>query len=63
MAAHKTSAVADEPIDVLFALHPKFDFLDFAGPLEVFTSAQHDPKDECEWFPHIATVNIQGNRC
>lgn len=49
MAAHKTSAVADEPIDVLFALHPKFDLLDFAGPMEVFTSAQHDPKDECKW--------------
>jgi transcriptional regulator GlxA family with amidase domain len=48
MAAHKTSAVSDEPIDVLFALHPKFDLLDFAGPMEVFTSAQHDPKDECK---------------
>ncbi|KAG6117679.1 hypothetical protein E4U13_000905 [Claviceps humidiphila] len=46
MAAQKTSAVSDEPIDVLFALHPKFDLLDFAGPLEVFTSALHDAKDE-----------------
>lgn len=49
MAAQKTSAVSDEPIDVLFALHPKFDLLDFAGPLEVFTSALHDAKDESEW--------------
>ncbi|KAG5949180.1 hypothetical protein E4U53_006009 [Claviceps sorghi] len=46
MAAHKTSAVSDEPIDVLFALHPKFNLLDFAGPLEIFTSAKHDAKDE-----------------
>ncbi|KAG8411671.1 hypothetical protein J3459_016335 [Metarhizium acridum] len=46
MAAHKTSAVADEPIEVLFALHNKFDLLDLAGPMEVFTTAQHDPKDE-----------------
>ncbi|KHN97951.1 ThiJ/PfpI family protein [Metarhizium album ARSEF 1941] len=46
MAAHKTSAVADEPIEVLVALHNKFDILDFAGPMEVFTTAQHDPKDE-----------------
>jgi transcriptional regulator GlxA family with amidase domain len=45
MAANKTSAVADEPIDVLFALHPKFDLLDFAGPAEVFTTALHDFKD------------------
>ncbi|KYK59585.1 ThiJ/PfpI family protein [Drechmeria coniospora] len=46
MAANKSSAVADqEPIDVLFALHPKFDMLDFAGPLEVVTSALFNPKD------------------
>ncbi|GJN67077.1 ThiJ/PfpI family protein [Purpureocillium lilacinum] len=46
MAANKTSAVADEPVDVLFALHPKFDMLDFAGPLEVLTTACHDFKDQ-----------------
>lgn len=52
MAASKTSAVVDEePIDVLFALHPKFDLLDFAGPLEVFTTAAHDFKDECKHNP------------
>ncbi|QUC20667.1 uncharacterized protein UV8b_04908 [Ustilaginoidea virens] len=45
MAAHKTSAVADEPIHVLFALHPKFDLLDLSGPLKVFTTALHDAKD------------------
>lgn len=43
--AAKTSAVADEPIDVLFALHPKFNLLDLAGPLEVLTTALHDSKD------------------
>ncbi|KAL1861318.1 hypothetical protein Daus18300_008994 [Diaporthe australafricana] len=44
--ASKTSAVADnEPVDVLFALHDKFDFLDFAGPLEVLTTALHDIND------------------
>ncbi|KAK3990071.1 class I glutamine amidotransferase-like protein [Cladorrhinum sp. PSN332] len=43
--AHKSSAVADEPIDVLFALHPNFNLLDFAGPLEVLTSALHDKND------------------
>lgn len=52
MAANKSSAVADqEPIDVLFALHPKFDLLDFAGPLEVITTAAHDFKDDCELYP------------
>lgn len=37
--------MADEPIDVLFALHPKFNLLDFAGPLEVLTTALHDASD------------------
>ncbi|KAM0255856.1 hypothetical protein ACHAQJ_005361 [Trichoderma viride] len=46
MAANKTSAIADqEPVDVLFALHPGFDMLDFAGPLAAFYQAQHDPTD------------------
>ncbi|KEZ41174.1 hypothetical protein SAPIO_CDS7254 [Scedosporium apiospermum] len=47
MAAHKTSAVVDEnePLEVLFALHPKFDLLDWAGPWEVFHSALHDVND------------------
>lgn len=44
--ASKTSAVADEPVDVLFALHPKFNLLDFAGPLEVITTALHDANDK-----------------
>ncbi|KAK0715763.1 putative amidotransferase-domain-containing protein [Lasiosphaeris hirsuta] len=43
--ANKTSAVSDEPVDVLFALHPKFNLLDFAGPLEVLTTALHDASD------------------
>lgn len=47
--ASKTSAVADEPIEVLFALHPKFNLLDFAGPLEVLTTAQHDAQDPSEF--------------
>lgn len=41
--ASKTSAVADaEPVDVLFALHDKFNVLEFAGPLQVLTQALHD---------------------
>jgi len=44
--ASKTSAVADEPVDVLFALHPKFNLMDFAGPLEVITTALHDANDK-----------------
>ncbi|KAK7409554.1 hypothetical protein QQX98_008275 [Neonectria punicea] len=46
MSAHKSSAVADqEPLDILFAVHEKFDLLDFAGALEVFNTACHDLKD------------------
>jgi transcriptional regulator GlxA family with amidase domain len=66
--ASKTSAVADEPIDVLFALHPKFNLLDFAGPLEVLTSALHDAQDPSEFAtdssllqpPHVARLRGRG---
>ncbi|TKA77840.1 hypothetical protein B0A49_01448 [Cryomyces minteri] len=34
-----------EVIKVLFTLHPGMDALDFVGPLEVLTWAQHDVKD------------------
>lgn len=44
--ASKSSAVADqEPIEVLVALHDKFELLDFAGPVETLTHALHDVKD------------------
>ncbi|KAI2624733.1 class I glutamine amidotransferase-like protein [Xylaria nigripes] len=43
---NKTSAVSDAPIEVLFALHEKFNLMDFAGPLEVLTSAFHDKNDK-----------------
>ncbi|KAK3364805.1 hypothetical protein B0T24DRAFT_712080 [Lasiosphaeria ovina] len=46
--ASKTSAVSDEPIDVLFARQSGFNLLDFAGPLEVLTTAQHDFNDAWE---------------
>ncbi len=49
--ASKTSAVADEPIEVLIALHDKFDILDFAGPLEVLSTALHDAKDKGAHLP------------
>ncbi len=60
MAANKTSAVADEPVDVLFALHPKFDMLDFAGPLEVLTTACHDFKDQCTCYPAVLAAAAIG---
>ena len=44
--ATKTSAVADEPVDVLFALHDKFNILDFAGPLEALNIACHDGSEK-----------------
>ncbi|KAJ9138942.1 ThiJ/PfpI family protein [Pleurostoma richardsiae] len=44
--ASKTSAVADQdPIDVLFVLHEKFNLMDFAGPCEVFSHVLHDLND------------------
>jgi transcriptional regulator GlxA family with amidase domain len=43
-----TKAAAEEPVEVLFALHPKFNLMDFAGPLEVLTTAQHVANDPCK---------------
>lgn len=34
-----------EPVKVLITMHDKMDLLDFAGPLEAFSTAKHDPKD------------------
>lgn len=34
MAANKSSAISDEPIEVLFVLQEKFNLMDFAGPFE-----------------------------
>lgn len=42
-------AATDFPvINVLFALHPGVDALDFTGPLEVLSQAQHNKEDECK---------------
>ncbi|RFU72242.1 hypothetical protein TARUN_10022 [Trichoderma arundinaceum] len=60
MAANKTSAIADqEPVDVLFALHPGFDMLDFAGPLAAFSQAQHDPADSSTKAFEVTLVGIE----
>lgn len=45
MAANKSSAISDEPIEVLFVLQEKFNLLDFAGPFEALTWAQHNKDD------------------
>ncbi|KAI0150393.1 ThiJ/PfpI family protein [Xylariaceae sp. FL1272] len=41
-----TKASPEEPVEVLFVLHDKFNLMDFAGPLEVLASALHDKNDE-----------------
>ena len=55
--ASKTSAVADqEPIEVLIALHDKFELMDFAGPVETLMHALHDVKDPGMIATSIAPV-------
>lgn len=44
--ASKTSAVSEDPIEVLFVLHNKFDLLDFAGPFEVLSQARQKNDDD-----------------
>lgn len=34
-----------EPLKVLITLHDQMDSMDVIGPLEVFSTAQHDPKN------------------
>lgn len=38
--------MAEEPIEVLVALHEKFNLMDFAGPVEAFSQTLHDLKDK-----------------
>ena len=64
----KMSAIADGTGDgptplirVLIALHPGFDTLDVAGPVEVMGLARHDFKDECKTSP--TPVAILLTRC
>ena len=57
--AAKTSAVADQdPVDVLIALHSKFDLLDFAGPMEVLATALHENDDPCEYDSTIYLFSL-----
>lgn len=58
MSAQKSSAVGDEPIDVLVALQPKFDLLDLAGPVEAFTTALHDFKDLSKFQISLCPVSV-----
>lgn len=46
MSAIAESGDAHEPIKVLFTLHKDMDALDFVGPLEVLTKAQHSIHDD-----------------
>ena len=46
----KMSAIVEEPefmepLKVLITLHDQMDSMDVIGPLEVFSTAQHDPKN------------------
>lgn len=50
MAANAGAADSDPVVDILFALHDKFDFMDFAGPLEVVTTALHNINDACMYL-------------
>lgn len=42
---------AAEPVKVLITLHEGMTAMDAIGPLEVFTRAQHNPKDPGVLFP------------
>ena len=59
------SAIAETPdgpvplIQVLFTLHPGFDTLDFAGPLDVFSWARHNIKDPSNDLLFSITMSLR----
>lgn len=53
--------MADEPIEVLFALQPNFDLLDMAGPMEALSTALHDQKDKSEYLPYLPSWKLLGS--
>jgi hypothetical protein len=44
-------------IKVLFTLHAGMDAMDFIGPLEVLSSAQHNINDPCELTDRSQALN------
>jgi hypothetical protein len=60
----KMSAIQEETdgpapvLRVLFALFPKFNTLDVAGPLEVLNWARHNPSDACELLNQLRTTSF-----
>lgn len=59
MASKATAAADNEPVDVLFALHEKFNVLDFAGPLEVLSSALHDINNQSMKFNSLGASFVR----
>lgn len=53
-AIYEEPDAAMEPVKVLITFHEGMDVMDVAGPLEVFSHAQHDSKN-----PGMAAHNIQ----
>lgn len=52
MSAITEGGDAHEMINVLFTLHSGMNALDFVGPLEVLSYAQHNPNDSGNLPPH-----------
>lgn len=46
-AVEESSNEPAKIINVLVALHPGFDLLDYSGPYEFLHDALHNPKDRC----------------
>ena len=49
-AIYEEPDAANEPVKVLITLHNGMDTLEVAGPLEVFSQAQHNAKDSGKRF-------------
>lgn len=51
----------NEPVKVLITMHEGMDAMDAIGPLEVFTSAQHNAKDPGEFTNAVSKPLLRPN--
>ena len=62
MSVITESSDAHEVVNVLFTLHPGMDALDFIGPLEVLSYAQHKPNDSGIGALNPPCLSLPSNR-
>lgn len=58
-AIYEEPGSANEPVKVLVVLHENVDAMDVVGPLEVFTSAQHEKMNPGALLPTTPVIVLR----